>query len=234
MSDLDHLGPGRKAPLAPDPRTMDDRAARAWTESMAVRPLGGGRYAVESESGATYVVDLPERTCSCPDHHIRGERCKHLRRVALEVTLGRVPPPGKRRVACAACSSETFVSMDTPTPHLCPACRLDPGDRVVDRETGDWLHVVRVRSERAANVWIPEANCTVAEYPTNHAYPEDDLVVDAVYVGDVARQTEPRRYVFPLSRLQRRTIRRFDDDSTGDGARVANVDRSIDIRLPGG
>ena len=125
---------------------MDERAARAWTEPMAVRPLGGGRYAVDSASGATYVVDLPARTCTCPDHEIRAERCKHLRRVALEVTLGRVPSPGQRRVTCEACGRETFVSVDAAEPHLCPHCRFEPGDRVVDRETGDWLHVVAVRS----------------------------------------------------------------------------------------
>lgn len=206
MTDIERTGRGERVPLAPDPRSMDERAARAWTEPMAVRALGDGRYAVDSASGATYVVDLPDRTCTCPDHEIRGERCKHLRRVALEVTLGRVPPPGQRRAVCDACGTETFVAVDAPDPHLCPHCHLEPCDRVVDRETGDWLHVVAVRAGRAEDVWLPDAACTVAEYPTNRAYPVDDPVIEAVYVGDVARGTRPKRYAFPLSRLERRRI----------------------------
>ncbi|WP_136688806.1 SWIM zinc finger family protein [Halorhabdus amylolytica] len=206
MTDIDHSVRDDRVPLAPDPRSMDERAARAWTEPMAVRSIGDGRYAVDSASGATYVVDLPGQTCTCPDHEIRKQRCKHLRRVALEVTLGRVSPPGQRRVACDACGTETFVPEDAPNPQLCPHCRLEPGDRVVDRETGDWLHVVDVQSDTAEGVWLPDADCTVAEYPTNRAYPGDDPVVEAVYVGDVARETQPKRYAFPLSRLERRQV----------------------------
>ena len=206
MIDLGHPIRDDRVPLAPDPRSMDERAARAWTESMAVRPLGGGRYVVDSASGATYIVDLPDRTCTCPDHEIRGERCKHLRRVALEVTLGRVPPPGQRSTACDACGTETFVEEAAPSPHLCPHCRLDPGDRVLDREAGDWLYVVAVRSDRADAVWLPDADCTVAEYPTNRGYPADDPVVEAVYVDDVTPESRPKQYLFPLSRLEHRTL----------------------------
>ena len=83
----------RKVPLAPDLTSLEDRSARAWTEPMAVRPLGDGRYVVESGSGGTYVVDLDRGRCSCPDHEIRGARCKHMRRVAIEITEGRVPTP---------------------------------------------------------------------------------------------------------------------------------------------
>ncbi len=87
----------RKAPLAPDTATLEDRSARAWTEPMAVRPLPDGRYVVESARDATYVVDLDERRCSCPDHEIRGVRCKHMRRVAIEITEGRLPTPDEQR-----------------------------------------------------------------------------------------------------------------------------------------
>ena len=48
--------PTEKVALVPDLRSLSERAIRAWTERMAVRPLGD-RYAVDSESGATYVVD---------------------------------------------------------------------------------------------------------------------------------------------------------------------------------
>lgn len=191
----------RKTALAPDPRTMDERAARAWTERMAVRPLGGGRYAVDSQSGATYVVDLPQSRCTCPDHEIRQKRCKHLRRVAIEVTSHRVPPPGKRRASCAQCGVETFVPENSGEPSLCATCGLEPGDVVLDRETGDRLVVARVTTARADEYVVESADCTVSAYETNAGYPTDDLVVEASYLGDTVRQATPRVYAFPHSRL---------------------------------
>ncbi|QSG04861.1 SWIM zinc finger family protein [Halapricum desulfuricans] len=191
----------RKTALAPDTRTMDDRAARAWTERMAVRPLGGGRYAVDSHSGATYVVDLPASRCSCPDHQIRGERCKHIRRVAIEVTSHRVPPPGKRRARCAQCGVETFVGEDAAEPWLCSNCHFGLGDVVLDRETGDRLVVAGVTTRQAEEYVIDAADSTVADYETNAGYPGDDLVVEVRYLADVVRRERPRTYAFPHSRL---------------------------------
>ena len=195
-----------KAPLVPDLGAMDQRSVRAWTEAMSVGTLGGGRYTVEGETGNTYVVDLPEGDCTCPDHAIRGERCKHLRRVAIEVNQGRVAPPGKRRGTCAACDREAFLPEDGPA--LCDDCRLDPGDFVTDRETGDLVVVARVTDRRADEVTIATARgeSTVADYPTNEGYPRDDLVVEVVYPftrRDVAFADLPR-YSVPLSRLDRR------------------------------
>lgn len=185
---------------------MDERSARAWTERMAVRPLGEGRYAVDSQSGATYVVDLPAGTCSCPDHLIRGQRCKHLRRTAIEVNEGRVPPPGRARADCSVCGRTAFVPEDESVP-VCDDCRLERGDRVVDRETGDVLVVARVTDERAADVEIPAAGSTVAAYPTNRDYDPEDVVVEAVYPRERVRARadgrDPRRYSFPRSRLRR-------------------------------
>lgn len=193
----------RKTALAPDLRRLDDRAARAWTERMAVRPLGEGRYAVDAESGATYVVDLPERSCTCPDNRLRHQHCKHLRRVAIEITSHRVPPPGKTLARCDACGTLTFVDEDAPGPHLCPACHLEPGDVVFDREAGDRLVVQAVTDRRADEVAVDAADTTVADYPTNEGYPPDDLLVEASYMGDVTRErTRDRRYSFPLSRLE--------------------------------
>jgi len=201
MSERDTPRPVRKTALAPDLRAMDARAIRAWTERMAVRPLGDGRYAVDSESGATYVVDLPARTCSCPDHTFRGERCKHRRRVAIEITAHRVPPPGERAVPCGACGTETFVPEREDPPHLCSHCRVEPGDVVADRETGDRLVVVAVTGTSADGYEI-EDDRTVAEYPTNAEYPDDDLVIEVVYLADRARETQ-KQYSFPHSRLER-------------------------------
>ncbi len=58
----------------------------------------GGVYDVTSESGNTYRVDIAAGTCSCPDWQAREPDggCKHLRRVRLEVRLGRVPTPDGR------------------------------------------------------------------------------------------------------------------------------------------
>lgn len=202
MHDSDSPVPDRRVALAPDLREMPDRSARAWTERMAVQHVAGSQYAVESESGATYLVDPVAGTCDCPDATIRGEACKHLRRVAIEITTHRVPPPGKRRAHCGACGRETFVP-ESMEPPLCDDCALEPGDVVRDRETGDRLVVRAVTSERADEVEIATAETTVADYPTNEGYPPDDVVVEVSYLSDVTAREEPRIYSFPHSRLER-------------------------------
>jgi len=73
-------------------------------------------------SGKERRVDVREGRCTCPDHEHRGARCKHLRRVAIEVTDGEVPPPtaprvtehlehpdqgGARYYRCEACGRES-------------------------------------------------------------------------------------------------------------------------------
>ena len=193
-----------KEPLAPDFGAMDERSVRAWTEAMAVGSLGGGRYTVEGQSGETYVVDLPASDCTCPDHTIRGERCKHLRRVVIEVNRGRVAPPGKVRGTCEACGREAFLPEGGPP--LCDACGFDPGDLATDRETGDTVVVARVTDARADEVTVGSRAQTVAEYPTNEGYPSDDLVVEVVYPFSRPRTpfADLPRYSFPLSRLSHR------------------------------
>jgi len=190
-----------KEPLVPDLGSMDDRSVRAWTEAMAVAPLGSGRYSVESQSNNTYVVDLLAADCTCPDNTIRSERCKHLRRVAIEVNRGRVAPPGRVRGVCEACRREAFLPEDGPP--LCDACRLEPGDLATDRETGDSVLVARVTGARADEVTVGDGEGTVADYPTNEGYPTDDLVVEVVYPfsrSETPLSNQPR-YSFPLSRL---------------------------------
>lgn len=191
-----------KTALAPDFSTLDERAARAWTERMAVTALGGGCYRVETESDREYTVDVPGRRCTCPDHRYRGEQCKHLRRVAIEITRGEVPPPGKRRADCASCGREAFVP-EPDDPPLCTECRLEPGDVVVDRNADDRLLVKRVLPDRADEYVIPETTTSVADHPTNEGYPADDIVVEVVYLADALRRSDPKRYAFPHSRLRR-------------------------------
>ena len=201
-----------RAPLAPagDVSDLDIRSRRARTERMAVTPLGGGIYEVESQSGHVYSVDLLGSRCTCPDHNFRGTRCKHLRRVAIEVTEGRVPPPGKEAVACINCGDEMVVDETDAGPHLCEECTLQPGEAVVDRETGDLLVVAETTGRRADEVEITGRNATVAAYPSNEGYREDDVVVEAMYpipAGLDADELQPRhlrRYSFPRGRLVRR------------------------------
>lgn len=192
----------RKRPLAPDLRELSDRAVRAWTESMAVDPLGDGRYAVDAESGNCYVVNLREGSCTCPDQSIRHERCKHLRRVAIEVNLGELPPPEKARGTCLVCGRETFHDGDNPP--LCKTHGLDRGDIVRDRETGDVAVVACVTTDRADDRELGDT--TVAEYHNNAGYPDDDPVVEVVYPFSAPANADIedlRRYAFPLSRLER-------------------------------
>ena len=191
-----------RRPLVPDLSKLEERSVRAWTEAMAVTPLGAGRYAVESESDARYLVDLPRGRCSCPDHGIRGERCKHLRRVAIEVNERRVPPPGAREGRCGGCGRTTFLPEEGPS--ICGDCWLEPGDVATDRETGETLVVQRLTDEHADERIVEATGRTVADHPTNDGYPSDDPVVEVVYPfsgSPEQRLEELPRYAFPYSRL---------------------------------
>jgi len=67
------------------------RTKRAKREDMDVSFLAKpGRYEVHSASDSVYEVDVLAETCSCPDY---AERCKHLRRVDIEIHEGLVPRP---------------------------------------------------------------------------------------------------------------------------------------------
>lgn len=69
----------------------EPRTKRAKREDMDISFLAKpGRYEVHSASGSRYEVDVLEETCSCPDI---AERCKHRRRVEIEIEAKRVPRP---------------------------------------------------------------------------------------------------------------------------------------------
>ncbi|WP_368409266.1 SWIM zinc finger family protein [Halomarina litorea] len=204
---------------------------------MAVSALGGGIYEVDSDSGNTYSVDLLESRCSCPDHQMRGERCKHIRRVALEITGGRLPAPGQRAVECLHCGRGAFVPESAPA--VCERCYLPPGTTVRDRETGAVVVVVETTGDRADEVTIAANRpleefgagaegeaVTVADYPKNEHYPSSDPVVRAVYPFSGDPETpfdELRQYSFPLSRLEQLVPRR-DGDREGSPGRVRGTD----------
>jgi len=72
----------------------EPRTRRAKQEDIDVSFLAKpGRYELYSASGRVYEVDVVEKTCSCPDD---VERCKHLRRVDIEIRAGLVPRPDGR------------------------------------------------------------------------------------------------------------------------------------------
>jgi hypothetical protein len=170
---------------------------------MAVRPLRDDRYVVETDSGA-YVVDVEARTCTCPDHAVRGARCKHLRRAAIEITTGEVPPPGRRTATCAVCGGPAFVPVAAESPHLCDRHDRTPGSVVADRETGDRLLVVAATGERADGAESDDGT-PIADYPSNAAYGAHEPVFEAVYLAPLRRGRpldELKRYGFPASRLR--------------------------------
>ena len=196
------------------------RARRARVESMAVRPLRDGRYAVETEGG-TYVVDLDAGTCTCPDAQLRDAQCKHRRRVALEVTRRLVPPPGQRTAVCAVCGGRTFVPTADRAPALCARHDFDVGSLVRDRETGDRLIVIAAAGERADRTETNEGR-VVADYPSNADYGGHEPVFRAVYLDALSRGGDVRRYAFPASRLQQ--VETESDADTDAGPSLTEAD----------
>ncbi len=198
----------------------DERSARAASEPMTVRPLRDRRYVVETEGG-TYVVGLEAGTCTCPDHSIRGSRCKHLRRVAMEVTTGSIPAPDERVGVCAVCGAETFVPLDADGPQLCDRHAFEPGAVVRDRETDEELVVVAVTDERS-DAYRTDDGRLVDEYATNAHHGSHEPVVEAVYVDSIRPGRSPddcQRYGFPASRLVHTAADPSDgDDRDGSGA----------------
>lgn len=198
----------RKTTLSPDGPTVT-RADRARSEPMAVEPLGGGRYDVVTHDDHAYTVNLPESRCTCPDSMYRGENCKHIRRVAIEVNEHRVPAPGQEEEACADCGAATFAPEDDDTLAYCPRCSLRPGTYVRDRERGDVLVVRETTGERADETEVAGTGDTVATYPANAGYAPNDVVVDVLYPipSDVApnqlTSRTLRSYAFPRGRLER-------------------------------
>ena len=145
----------------------------------------------------------------------------------MEVNEGLVPPPGKEAAACANCGAEFFVDERSEGPHFCEECALEPGEAVVDRETGDLLVVARTTQRRADQVSIPDSDTTVADYPTNEGYRPDDVVVEALYPVPAGLGTDDlkphhlRRYSFPRGRLARRGELNEDQSELTDFEAVA-------------
>lgn len=72
--------------------TLPGRTQRALEEPMAVTlSQKGGVYQVRKQDNSTYLVDVVNGTCTCPDPH---DHDKHQRRVERELELDRVPTIG--------------------------------------------------------------------------------------------------------------------------------------------
>lgn len=181
---------------------------------MQITPLGDTRYEVEGENEATYLVDIERGRCTCPDHTYRGERCKHLRRVAIEITEGQVPPPDHIAVECEVCEADLFVERDATEPHLCENHEFEPGAFAYDRNTGDRVLVVDVADLRADEVTIDSRGGTVADHYSNADYDSDAPVIAAVYPQSVqitehgAMPDSLTVYSFPRPRLSRTPVER--------------------------
>lgn len=68
--------------------TERPRWQRAQHEDIHLVRVTDDVYRVESESGNTYVLDVLQRMCSCPDHVYRGVSCKHQIAALLEGRYG--------------------------------------------------------------------------------------------------------------------------------------------------
>lgn len=81
-----------------DASTLDPRTHRARSEDMLVAlRKTGGIYSVRGESGSVYRVDICRTECTCPDQQKDSmERCKHIRRVEIELRNRTVPTPDGR------------------------------------------------------------------------------------------------------------------------------------------
>ena len=177
-----------------------ERARRAKTEPMTLRPLRDGRTVVETDGG-TYVVDAAHERCTCPDHAIRRTRCKHIRRVEIDAAAGAVPPAGAREGICALCGEPLIVDIDQSTA-LCERHAFAPGECVLDRETGDLLVVVETTTERADERRIDDGRL-VADVETNRGYGGHEPVIEVIYASALGRRVggTAKRYGFPAGRL---------------------------------
>lgn len=71
---------------------------------------------------------------------------------------------------------------------------VEPGDLAADREKSEVVLVLEVHDEQAKNFTIPAlAGRTVAECKSNSSYPDDDRVVEIVYVSSLNYQVREQK-----------------------------------------
>jgi ribonuclease HI len=74
-------------------QSSQTRLDKAQDIACKLQAAGNGRYRYKSpSSGATYIIDTTEQTCTCPDHNTRrrsrGGQCKHLLAAELVAAKG--------------------------------------------------------------------------------------------------------------------------------------------------
>ena len=70
---------------------IEDRDRSAATEYLTSVEFVPDMFHVYSQAGTEYTIDLRTASCTCPDAEYRNVRCKHIRRVEMEV--GKRPIP---------------------------------------------------------------------------------------------------------------------------------------------
>jgi hypothetical protein len=112
-----------------DHRDIDHaRFVRGCTEDMTVTPIAPHMFEV-SHNGETYMVDLRDGVCDCPDSRYRNTICKHLLRAAIvaiyaEGVTTELVARVASHAATHACPAGNDVICSGPTgPELpCPDC----------------------------------------------------------------------------------------------------------------
>ena len=101
-----------------DSDEIETRTRRALEEHMTVDPnapeVKGADDMIMVTSTSSYIVDLKQKSCSCPDNTHRGSHCKHLRRA--EFAMGREPIPAKAAVECTP--SQPFGALTDADPQV--------------------------------------------------------------------------------------------------------------------
>jgi hypothetical protein len=110
------------------------RTQRACTEDMTIRALLDGRYQVIAQSGRTYFVIPGTNTCSCPDP---ASKCKHLRRVKLDIAFGELPHPDDCPTDAELEAREPARAPPTPpsTSTPAPATAVADGGQTVEQSS---------------------------------------------------------------------------------------------------
>lgn len=70
----------------PQAEVREPRLERSRDEAIDVEYIDGPRFrVVNHDSESEYVVNVEERTCTCPDFKFRNVTCKHLYRLVDEL-----------------------------------------------------------------------------------------------------------------------------------------------------
>src|SRR5207249_5128222 len=99
----------KSEPFPPPLTTTREQRGRAIAERGGISLLGA-RYVVPAQSAnanvPTYLVDIVEQTCTCPDYELRRLPCKHyeacmfwllLQEGAVNVETGEGTPPKQKQ-----------------------------------------------------------------------------------------------------------------------------------------